>query len=407
MNNSLNDNKKVKIGIDARFYGPLGKGLGRYVQEVTDKVIGIDENSQYEFVVFLSKENYDEFFPDNFKNKSVKKVLSDVNWYGFKEQFIFPFLIWREKLNLIHFPHFNVPLFVPVPFVLTIHDLILTKFPSRRASTLTAFKYWFKHLMYRLVIKRALKQAKLVIAVSNFTKQDLLKRFKVKEEKIKVIYEGVANLARGRDSLFVAKLNKEETLSNYNISGRYLLYVGNAYPHKNLDFLLKGFFNLQKDYPDLRLVLVGKEDYFYQQIKKEASRLNLWQKNNKNSPVVFTGYVPDAQLKILYNQAFIYIFPSLYEGFGLPPLEAMANSCPVLSSNQASLPEILGQAARYFNPKSTASLIDNFKKLARDSKLRDYYIEQGQVRVKKYNWWECARQTLNIYEEIIRDQSKK
>jgi glycosyltransferase involved in cell wall biosynthesis len=399
-------NKKntKRIGIDARFYGPLGKGLGRYVQEITENVIMIDENCQYEFVIFLSKNNYDEFSPHNFKNRQVKKVLADVSWYGFKEQFIFPFIIAKEKLDLIHFPHFNVPIFSFCPFVLTIHDLILTKFPSKRASTLTSFKYWFKHLMYRLVIKSALIRAKEIIAVSNFTKNDIINRFKIKEAKIKVVYEGVANLEKGRDSLFVAKLDKEETLMNYNISGPYLLYVGNAYPHKNLNFLLNSFVVLNKEYNNFRLVLVGKEDYFYRQVKKEAIKLNLWQKVNKNSLVIFTDYVPDAQLKILYNQAFAYVFPSLYEGFGLPPLEAMANSCPVISSNKASLPEILDEAALYFNPKDLHNFIDTFKKLIDNDDLREKQINLGKERVKNFNWWESARETLNIYSHNLKDK---
>lgn len=397
-----NNNIKKRIGIDARFYGPIGKGLGRYVQEIVDNIIAINENCQYEFIIFLSKENYDEFFPHNFKNRQVKKVLADVSWYGFKEQLIFPFIIAKEKLDLIHFPHFNVPILCFCPFVLTIHDLILTKFPSKRASTLTSFKYWFKHLMYRLVIKSALLRARKIIAVSNFTKNDIINRFKIKEEKIKVIYEGVANLEKGRDSLFVAKLDKEETLMNYNISGPYLLYVGNAYPHKNLHFLLKSFLLLNKQYNNFRLVLVGKEDYFYRQVKKEAKRLNLWQENNKNSLVVFTDYVPDAQLKILYSQAFTYIFPSLYEGFGLPPLEAMANSCPVISSNKASLPEVLDEAALYFDPKDANSIIDLIKKLKEDKSLREKQIALGKERVKKFIWWEAARETLNLYEDYLR-----
>jgi glycosyltransferase involved in cell wall biosynthesis len=400
--NTFTNKRIARIGIDARFYGPLGKGLGRYVQEITDKVIGIDEDSYYEFVVFLSQENYDEFLPSNFKNKNIKKVLCNFRWYGFKEQIIFPYLIWKEKLDLIHFPHFNVPLFVPTTFILTIHDLILTKFPSRRASTLMVFKYWFKHIIYRLVIKTALKKAKKIITVSNFTKEDLVKSFKVKADKIAVIYEGIANLNKSRDSLFIAKLNKEEVLFNYSISNRFLLYVGNAYPHKNLDFLLKTFSVIEKSHSDLKLVLVGKEDYFYERLKKYAFSLNLWQDNNRNSKVIFTGYVPDAQLKILYSQAFIYVFPSLYEGFGLPPLEAMANNCPVLSSNQASLPEILGESALYFNPREEKSLIENFKKLEANKNLRETYIKKGKDWIKRYDWWTCARKTFDVYENILR-----
>ncbi len=395
--------RPLRLGIDARFYGPIGKGLGRYIQEIVDNVVAIDELQEYQFVVFLRPENFDELV---IEQPNLTKVLVDVSWYGWQEQIIFPYYIWQAKLDLIHFPHFNVPLFVPCPFVVTIHDLILTQFPSRRASTLSFLRYWFKHLMYRLVIGCALKRAKKIIAVSQFTKNDLIKQLKVKEEKIVVTYEGVTNLEKGRDSLFVAKLDDKETLDYYKITGRFLLYVGNAYPHKNLDFLLTCFAKLHPKYPDLRLVLVGRDDYFYKQLKIEAKRLNLWQAENVNSPIIFAGYVPDPQLKILYKQAFAYIFPSLYEGFGLPPLEAMANYCPVISSDQASLPEVLGAAAIYFSPHDEISLIEAVKKIMADEPLRQHYVEQGRLQVKKYDWWECARQTLEIYQQVARHLAK-
>ena len=139
-----------RIGIDARLYGPLGKGLGRYTQEITDNIIRLD--TQNEYVVFLCRENFAEFECDG---KRIKKVLADVRWYSLVEQIIIPFLIMKNKIDLMHFPHFNVPLFCPAKFIVTIHDLILTRFPSARATTLAPLIYKIKNIGYKLIISSA------------------------------------------------------------------------------------------------------------------------------------------------------------------------------------------------------------------------------------------------------------
>lgn len=390
----------MRIGIDARFYGPVGKGLGRYTQEVVDNIIKIASagGASFDFVIFLSPDNFDEFVC---AQANVKKVCLKIKWYSWQEQILMPFYIWREKIDLMHFPHFNVPVFIIGKFVVTIHDLILTHFPTRRATTLNPAVYRLKNLAYRLVIANAVKRSKKIITVSEFTKRDIIKQFGVDEKKIAVTYEGVANLAKGRDSLFVAKLDNQETLEQYHIPKNFLLYVGNAYPHKNLETLLEVFVKLLGYRPDLRLVLVGKEDYFYDRIHDKARALNIWQNGNINSPVIFPGYVSDAQLEIFYQEAKVYVFPSLYEGFGLPPLEAMARNCPVASSDRSSLPEILGEAAIYFNPEDKDDMVEKIERLLNDNKLRESLIAEGLKQVKKYSWWECANETLGVYKQIL------
>ncbi|MFA6513966.1 MAG: glycosyltransferase family 1 protein [Patescibacteria group bacterium] len=391
----------MRIGIDARFYGPIGKGLGRYTQEVVDNIIKINSagsRDNFEFVIFLSPDNFDEF---TVNDVSIKKVMLNIRWYSWREQIIMPFYIWREKLDLMHFPHFNVPIFTPVKFVFTLHDLILTHFPTIRATTKNIFVYRLKNLAYRLVTKSAIWRAEKIITVSEFTKKDIIHNFKIEADKIIVTYEGVANLAHGRDSLFIAKLNSREMLDKYHIGGNFLLYVGNAYPHKNLETLVRVFSRLHAIKPEIKLVLVGKEDYFYERIHEFAHSLNLWQKENINSPIVFAGYVPDAQLEIMYQEARAYIFPSLYEGFGLPPLEAMAKGCPVASSDRASLPEILGEAAVYFNPEDESDILAKIIMILDNNDFRESLKLKGSEQVKKYNWWECANETLDVYRKIF------
>ncbi len=391
-----------RIGIDARFYGPLGKGLGRYVQELVDNAINIDTDNQY--VIFLGRDNYDELVIPATASDRVRKVMTPVKWYGLKEQVMMPYYFTKARLDLLHIPHFNVPFFLFCPFVVTIHDLILTKFPTQRASTLSPWFYRLKNLAYRLIIASALKRAKKIIAVSQFTKQDIVSQFRIDPEKIIVTYEGVANLARGHDSLFVKKIDAGAALQKYHIPDKFLLYIGNAYPHKNLEGWLAAFKELHSFYPGLSMVLVGKSDYFYDRTKDYAASLGLYDSNNSASAVVFPGYVPDQELELLYQKAQVYVFPSFYEGFGLPPLEAMAKGCPVLSSNRSSLPEILGEAAWYFDPADSTDMVNQVRKVLEDPELRHDLILRGQELVKKYNWWDCAYQTVQLYHSLLYGQ---
>lgn len=384
-----------RIGIDARFYGPLGKGLGRYTQEIVDQVTVRDTKHQY--VIFLGKDNFDEYTPPN---KHVTKVLADIPWYGLAEQRQLPRLIRQEQIDLMHFPHFNIPVFCPVPFVVTIHDLILTKFPTTRATTLGPLKYFIKNLAYRFVINRAVRKAERVIAVSNFTKQDIQEQFGIPEKKIVMIYEGVAKLEHAVDSTYTSKLKSKEVLSNYCILEPYLLYVGNAYPHKNLESLVSVFLKLQPKYPHLKLVLVGKDDYFYLRLKEFVH-----QQTGETSSIIFPGYVPDRDLQTLFSRAAAYVFPSRYEGFGLPPLEAMSRGCPVVSSDATCLPEILGTAAVYFDPTKEASMRTAIMSVLDDAKLRQTLITVGYSQIKNYDWTTAAQATINVYNSILTPHS--
>ena len=384
-----------KIGIDARFYGSVGKGLGRYTQEVVDNILALDNENEY--VIFLSKENFTGFKSDN---PRVKKILTGARWYTLAEQIIMPYLVWREGLDLMHWPHFNVPIFCSVKFVVTIHDLILTKFPTTRATTLGPLFYRIKNWGYKLVIYLAVKRARCVVAVSRFTKDDIVKQFKVDKKKIVVTYEGVSKLSQTK--YFD---DDKEAFLRYNINKPFLLYVGNAYPHKNLEGLIKNFFRLHKSEPDLKLVLVGKEDYFYKRVQKYAN--SLWTNDKNKNPVIFPGFIPDRELAILFKKARAYIFPSFYEGFGLPPLEAMSYGCPVVSSDSSSLPEVLGQSALYFRSEDEEDMLAKIKKIIKDESLRQELIVKGYKQAKKYSWEECAHETLEIYRKILQDEKKE
>ncbi len=370
----------MRIGIDARMLGE--RGIGRYIEQLILNLEKQDVENQY--YIFLNKNSFDKYEPRAF---NFNKVLADYKWYGIAEQLKFPGLLKKYKLDLVHFPHFNVPIFYNKPFVVTIHDLIALKFPTTRATTLGPFQYAVKNFFSKFVIVHAVKKAKKIIAISDFTKNDLMEFFKFnkkQENKIKVIYEGVTKL----DNDSQIKIHTSEFIDkNPQFFGYdFILYIGSAYPHKNLDKLCEAF----KSINDLKLVLVGKEDYFYNKLKEEYKDLI----NNK---IFLTGYLDDKELLGLINKAKFYIFPSLYEGFGLPPLEVMQYGLPVLSSYSSCLPEILRDCAEYFDATDTNEIISSINKLKNnENKLKDLSIKEP-LFVKRYQWAECIRETLSIY----------
>jgi len=380
----------MRIGIDARFFGAVGKGLGRYTQKLIENLEkasakgGSAFGGDDEFFVFLRKENFNDYIP---RGKNFHKVLADCRWYSFSEQINMPRLLNKYNLDLVHFPHFNIPLFYKKPFIITIHDLILIHFPTVRGTTLNPLFYWLKYAAYKIVIKSAVRRAKKIIAVSIFTKSDILKNYKVPANKIAVTYEACDSV-RG-----IREIGNDIILKKYGIIKPYILYVGNAYPHKNLEALVLAFEIFNKD-NNYRLVLVGKGDYFYQRLKN-------FTESRKIKDIIFTGFVPDSELDAVYKNSSLYVFPSLYEGFGLPPLEAMAREIPVACSDHPCMKEILQNSAYYFDASRPENIAKAIGILLNNRSLREELIKKGHEQVKKYSWEKMARETLKIYEDRI------
>jgi glycosyltransferase involved in cell wall biosynthesis len=371
----------MRIGIDARFYGSLGKGLGRYTERLItylEQIVSADE-----FVVFLRQENWEHYTP---ANPRFTKQLADYRWYGFAEQHQMPRLIRRAGIDLMHYPHFNVPILAPTPFIVTIHDLILTHFPTRRATTLGPLTYWMKQLAYRVTLSRAVSRAAHILTVSNFTKQDIQQYFGYDPKKITVTYEAV-------DSLPAPATDDAALVRGVGIAGQYVLYVGNAYPHKNLEQFIAFLNALPPKFANLSLVVVCKSDYFLERFRAQVLEAGL------GSRVIFPGYVNDATLGALYRQAHAYVFPSLYEGFGLPPLEAMAQGTPVISSNAACMQEVLGNAAIYFNPKDVRGMLAALERLE-DGAFRQAKILASKQWIQRYSWRALAEQTNAVYHRV-------
>lgn len=372
----------MRIGIDARFYGALGKGLGRYTEKLIQELEKI--NTEDEFIIFLRQENFSHYTP---RSPRFTKVLADFPWYGWQEQIFFPRLLLRFQLDLVHFPHFNVPLFYHRPFVMTIHDLILLHYPTVKASELSPFLYWIKYVAYRVVIGSAVQRARTIFTVSHFTERDIVSVYPRVEKKICMTYEAVDR--QHFDSL--SSQEEQQLLQKLGLVYQenvvpYILYVGNAYPHKNLDLLLEVALLL----PHKIFVCVGREDYFYRELKKRAHDKRL-------TNVYFTGFVPDSALPTLYSQAESYFFPSLYEGFGLPALEALAFGTPVVLARAGALPEIVGEAGVFFNPQNQEEAKQKLELIGGNQALREQMVALGQKRIQMFSWGEMALTTLREY----------
>ncbi len=377
----------MRIGIDARFYGSIGKGLGRYTEKLIEYLEEVVPKED-EFFVFLRRENFEEYIP---KGKNFQKVLADFPWYGFSEQCIFPFLIARYRLDLMHFPHFNVPILVPAKTVVTIHDLILFHYPTIRASRLIPAVYWLKYLVYRLVIWFAVFRARTVFVVSQFTRDDIVREYPFVRNKLFVTKEGV-----DRKCFFIPQNEIEDIADSIGLkydtaSGTmepYFLYVGNAYPHKNLELLV----SVAKTFPEYRFLFVGREDYFFGRLKRSAESV-------KN--ILFTGFVSDRNLSILYRNATAYLFPSKYEGFGLPGLEAMNYGLPVIAANAGSLPEVYRDAAIFFDPDRKEDLERAIRTVCRYESVCEKLRETGFRRIARYDWKKLAVKTYGKYRDVV------
>ncbi len=377
----------MRIGIDARMLGPQCGGLGRYVEQLVEHLETLDPQNQY--VIFLRKENWNAF---RVTQPNFKKVLADIPWYGWGEQLKFKKIIAAEAVNLMHFPHWNVPLLYNDPFVVTIHDLLLLHYPTREASTLGPLGYFIKNLAYRLVLWHAARKSKQILAPSAFTKQDIIDKLRVSGEKITVTYEAPLKIP-APDALH-AMSESHQRIAEVLIAP-YVLYVGVAYPHKNLERLLLAWQLFEKNYDsDVQMVLVGKRNFFYERLlASEAFR--------GCRRVVYLGFVSDEELSEVYHGASLYVFPSLYEGFGLPPLEAMTNGVPVVSSNRSCLPEILGEAALYFDPENIAQMAEAMYHGLHDEELREQLRQNAKLELRRYSWDKMAHETLAVYARAL------
>lgn len=372
----------MKIGIDARLLGK-GYGLGRYIETLITYLPQVA--GEHEYVLFLRRENWD-LVPDI----GYTKVLADIAWYGLREQLVFPGIIAAQNLDLMHFTHFNVPLLSRVPSVVTIHDLTMWHYPRPEATTHGRLVFWGKDMIHRLVVRQATRVARQVIVPNMFTRHDVHTTLGTPESKITAIYEAPHVAAF---STPVASENASQFFSDHALSKPYVLYVGAMYPHKNIPGLIRAWQIFCERYGTAyQLVLVGKPDYFSEKLQRTYAQV---------PGIVWLGFVSDEVLGALYARAALLVVPSLYEGFGLPPLEAFVYGVPVVSSNRACLPEVLGSGALYTDPESAEQMASVMHLGLTDQNVRDELRQNAKEELKRYSPHAMARETVQLYEKAL------
>lgn len=366
-----------KIVIDARLSGLEHAGIGRYTQML------IKHLNNFQFSIFPAEQ--DPASRDNFQ---IKTINPKIKHYTLAEQFQMPGILDKEKPDLVHFPHFNVPLFYNKPFVVTIHDLLWHEQVGTLATTLPAGIYWLKYLAYRLVLRHAVLKSKAIIVPSEWVKKKIVDRFPGVEKKTHVIYEGVSEEYREE-----GRRKREEGILELRglEKQQYLIYTGSLYPHKNVNLVL----DILPRFPDLKFIVACARNVFWERFKQKIEKSGL------QSQVVLAGFVPDDELAMLYKNTLAFVFPSKSEGFGLPGLEAMAAGSPVISSNAGSLPEVYGEAAIYFDPKNETELIGKIGEIRDNQGYRNKMIKLGKERTKMFSWDKCAEETLVMYRNLF------
>jgi len=388
----------ARILIDGRFIG-VGESIGRYTLGVLHHLSEIDKDNHYSLLVRPAGVKQTKAH-GLWSQENPKIEVLDVPHYSLEEQT--KLLIWLNKkpYDLVYFTQFNHPVMYRRPYIITIHDL----------TTFGYFHYQnpLKVAMFKKVMKSAVFDSKKIISVSQTTKDELLDHYKVDKKKIEVIYPGIdANYLR------IAKMNvaDQKKLGNkfkkeYGIEGEYLLYIGMWKKHKNLKRLLQAFQKV-KSLEDLQLVLVGKIDQRELEVIAEIEKINGHSIDKAKSldPVFASGFVAEELLPAAYAGALAYITPSLNEGFGLPPLEAMSCGTPVIAANISATPEVLGDAPLYFDPYKPDDMAEKITAVVSDLKLRLEMQKKGFERIKLYSWQETAKKTSEVIKEVLSNKS--
>ncbi len=370
----------MKILIDARLYGLENAGLGRYAVNLIDQLAKLDKANDY--VLLLRKKYFEELvLPKNFK-----KVLADFQHYSLGEQLLLPKIILAEKPDLSHFLHFNVPIRFKGKLVVTIHDLLMHRQKGLEATTLNPAFYYLKRLGYKKVFLEAVKKAAAIIVPSNFVKEDVIKTYKLDPKKVFVTYEGV-DLPGIKE-----KNNDREILTKYNLEPRkYFLYIGNAYPHKNLKRAIEAVVQSRST-----LAISGARDVFLERLQKLVGDLHA--KDN----VKLLGFVPDEEIAVLYKNSIAFVYPSIMEGFGLQGLEAMTSETLLLASEIPVFKEIYKDNAIYFNPFDFSDIARKMEIAKEMSEpRRKEIIAKAKKFVSNYSWKKMAQETLEVYNSVL------
>jgi glycosyltransferase involved in cell wall biosynthesis len=374
----------VKIAIDIRRMTEFG--VGTYIRNVVRTLGRLDRENRYLLIGSPAKVEEIGPLPPNFH--TVPLLASDRSLQGYRE---FRTALQRLSCDLVHIPNlFSVPRMLPCPYVMTVHDMLEHMSRAREQSG-----FW--RSFHFQMTKRVLAGAARIFAVSNFTRNEIEKLFEIPSDRVEVVYNAI-------DERFLhghATAPERDLIARrYQVTYPFLLYAGRISPHKNVVRMIEAFSALKTElerdqaYPDLKLIIIGDDLSGNPDLRRTVVRSGV------QHDVRFLGFVPIEVLRIFYDEAKIFVFPSLYEGFGLPPLEAMVHGTPVVTSNVSSLPEVVGNAAVLVNPENVFEIMRALHRVLMDKPLRERMKERGYQQAAKFSWETSVRRILEAYGQI-------
>jgi glycosyltransferase involved in cell wall biosynthesis len=375
----------VKVAIDIRRMTEFG--IGTYIRNVVRTLAGLDRESEYFLIGLPARVAECGPLPENFHSVPLADLENTL-----KGCIEFRAIVRRLNCDLVHIPHpFWIPRGLPCPYVLTVHDLLDHMYGARDRSNVR------RNLQLQLT-RRALRKAARLLAVSQFTKSEIARKFGVPGERIEVVYNAIdERFLRGHAS----QADRDLIAGRYQVNYPFLLYAGAIRPHKNVVRIIEAFSALKTELekegqlPDLKLIIIGDDLSGHPGLRRTVVRSGV------QNDVRFLGFVPIEVLRIFYDVAKIFVFPSLYEGFGLPPLEAMAHGTPVVTSNSSSLPEVAGNAALLVNPENVFEIQRALQRALLDPALRARMKQRGYEQAQRFSWTSSVQRILAIYREVV------
>lgn len=366
--------KKKHIVIDGRI---RRASTGRPVARLLEHLQEIDNDHRYTILL----EPSDDWKPTN-KNFTTHPCRFKQFSFNPLNQIFFSWQLYRLHADLVYFTLTpQQPAFYFGKQATLTHDLVMFKFA--RAGRLPEWVHRLRMQGYRFLMWQSHRKAKHVVVPTEFVNDDVCKKYLFVNRKITTIHEASEPPLSGKSQ------------TPENAPENFIMYTGSAFPHKNLERLIASFALLKEHHTDLKLVLIGKREYHSKQLEKWAKKQPYFE------DVIFTGFIPDEELKWYYENAKAYVFASLSEGFGLPGLEAMVHGCPVVSSNLSCLPEVNGEGAHYFNPEDIQDMATKINEVIASESLRSKLILKGYENVKRFSWRRFATQHLNLFKNLL------
>lgn len=374
----------MRIALDIRRMSDFG--ISTYIRNVVRTLGRLDHENEYFLIGMVERLREIGELPGNFH--SVPFLEQDPNFRTYME---FRRLVKRFECNVVHIPHtFWRPRPVDCPYIMTVHDVLDYLYRVKGRSHLSQF-------MHYQLTRYALNHASRILAVSKFSKRDVAHLFHVPEKKIEVVYNAIDDRFRMGPT---TAADREIIAERYQVHYPFILYAGRISPHKNVARIIEAFSALKTDlakeckFDDLKLIIIGDE------VSKHPDLRRAVIKSGVHYDVRFLGFVPIDVLRIFYDTAKVFIFPSLYEGFGLPPLEAMAHGTPVVASNTSSLPEVVGKAAVLVNPENVFEISRAIHRVLTDQPLREKMKIAGREQAQKFSWESSVRRMIEVYQEV-------